>query len=634
MPRSRLPMVMLVAALLSAAAPADERILDYHSDIRVQPNASLIVHEVISVNSEGQRIQHGIFRDFPTTYDSRSGEHYSVDFQVVDVRRDGATERYSKEGLRNGIRIKMGDASTLLPAGEHIYELTYTVNRELGFFPDHDELYWNVTGNGWAFPIDQASATVSLPGPVQPNDLKLTGYTGPQGSRERNLTSDRVDASTVRFATTTPLGSGEGLTIVVGFPKGLVTGPSAADRRRWFLEDNAIYIVGLGGLALVLIYYFAAWMRVGRDPKPGVIVVSYEPPPGLSAPAMCFLRHMGYDDRVFVSAVVDLAVKGYLTIEQEGSLYSLKRMKPPAGPLPVEESNLLRTLFSNSNEMEINEGYATRIRTAKTTLINDLNLEENQTLFRKNTKWARSGIVLSVVTFAGMALTLRGSMSVAAGFLVFWLTIWSAVTGAMIHSAVRSWRSKGVLAIAAFIPPILFGFFELMALGFFAAIVGLWPSLIVLALLVTNIVGILLLRTLTGEGRKLLDQVEGLKLFLTEVDSDRLQRMNPPQKTPALFEKCLPYALALGVEQAWARQFAGVLAQAAVATGGAAVAYSPVWFSGANWDSFDAAGFAGSLSEGFSSAISSASSPPGSSSGSDGGGSSGGGGGGGGGGGW
>lgn len=637
MRQSRLPMMLVIAVLLAATALADERILDYHSDIRVQPDSSLIVHEVIRVRSEGRRIRHGIFRDFPTRYDSLLGEHYSVNFQVLDVRRDGAPEHYSQQASANGIRVKMGDASTLLTSGEHIYELTYTVTRELGFFPDHDELYWNVTGNAWTFPIDRASAIVSLPGAGQAGALKVAGYTGPQGSQEHNLDFDVVDASTIRFQTTTPLGRNEGLTIAVGFPKGLVAEPSAADRMRWFLEDHAAAAMSLLGLALVLIYYFAAWIAVGRDPWSGIITVTYEPPPGLSPPAMCFLQHMGYDDRVFVSAVVDLAVKGFVTIEQDASLYSLKRLKPPAGSLPVEESNLMRILFSSSGEITISAADAARIITAGVMLTNDLNLEENKVWFRKNTRWAVPGILLSLATLASVALSVSGSMAGGSGFLMVWLlSAWSVVTGGLIAGAIRSFRSKKSVAIGAlaFIPAAIVALIELVVLGIFAHVAGVLPPLTILALLVTNVAGILLLRALTPEGRKVLDQIEGFKLFLTEVESDRLQRMNPPEKTPALFERCFPYALALGVEQAWTKQFVGVLAQAAVATGGAAAPYSPAWFSGTDWNGFDVGGFAGSFSGSFSSAISSASSPPGSSSGSGGGGSSGGGGGGGGGGGW
>jgi len=326
----------------------------------------------------------------------------------------------------------------VLPPGEYTYELTYTATRELGFFPDHDELYWNVTGNGWVFPIDIATATVTLPGPIQSGDVKLAGYTGPQGSRDQNLKSYRVDQSTVRFETTAALGSNQGLTIVVGFPKGVVAEPSRADLIHWFIAENAISAAGLAGLALVLLYYLAAWMLVGRDPRPGVMVVGYEPPPGLSPPAMRFLQRMGYDDRVMVSAVVDLAVKQYLTIQQQGSLYRLTRLKAEDGKLPVEERNLLRTLFWNGAEVAVGGAQAGTMSGAKTTLVNDLNREENQDLFRKNRSWAWPGILLTLATFAAMVMTLQGPARGGVGFFMLWLSIWSVATVALVGAALLS----------------------------------------------------------------------------------------------------------------------------------------------------------------------------------------------------
>jgi uncharacterized membrane protein YgcG len=558
-----------------------------------------------------------------------------VDVKVVEVRRDGVEEPYSQEQLTNGVRIKMGSASTELPPGEYTYELEYTATRELGFFPDHDELYWNVTGNGWVFPIDSATATVALPGPVQSGDVKFAGYTGPQGSRAQNLKSYRVDQSTVRFETTAALGSNQGLTIVVGFPKGVVTEPSRTDLIQWFIAENAISAAGLMGLVLVLLYYFVAWMSVGRDPRPGVIVVSYEPPSGLSPPAMRFLQRMGYDDRALVSAVVDLAVKQYLTIQQEGSLYTLTRLKAEDGKLPVEERNLLRTLFWNRTEIVVGGAQAGTMSGAKTTLVNDLNLEENQHLFRKRRSWAWPGILLTLATFAAMVMTLQGPARAGVSVLLVWLSVWSVATAALIGVAVSSRRLRGRGAGAGIIMAVAFTFFELVVLGILAFMIGVWPVLILLALVATNAVGRFSLKALTAEGRKLLDQIEGFKQYLIEVDSDRIRRLNPPEKTPALFEKCLPYALALGVEQAWAKQFAGVLAHAAAAGGARITTYSPAWFSSTEWNGFDFSRFSDSVGSNFFSAISSAASPPGSSSGfGDGGGSSGGGGGGGGGGGW
>ena len=174
----------------------------------------------------------------------------------------------------------MGKSRETVPPGEHTYELTYTVDREIGFFPDHDELYWNVTGNGWIFPIQKASATVHLPKGIAQEAILLDAYTGRQGSAETDYTASADSQSNATFRTTRALGPYEGLTIVVRWPKGFVHPPTDDQKYRYFLEDNQASLIGLVGLIVVLIYYTAAWFwraailpgaRSYRDPNhPGI----------------------------------------------------------------------------------------------------------------------------------------------------------------------------------------------------------------------------------------------------------------------------------------------------------------------------------------------------------------------------
>ncbi len=630
----RLPTVLLVLLLCVAEVPATERILNFQSEIQILPDSSLQVHETIKVQSEGRSIRHGIYRDFPTTYKGRMRENYSVGFDVVDVRRDGETESYTQEALSNGVRIRIGSASTLVSRGEHIYELTYRVTRELGFFPGHDELYWNVTGNGWIFPIDHASAIVTLPQPVPADKLQLTGYTGQQGSKAQDLIMSRISDTEIEFAITKPLGSYEGMTIVVQFPKGIIAEPTTAQKAQNFLAENATVLVAFGGLVIVLIYYLLAWMRVGRDPHRGTIVVRYEPPAGVSPAAIAFLRHMGYGDRVLVSAVVNLAVQGYLAIQQEASVYRLQRLKSEDSRLAPEEINLMRSLFRTHDTVDVTQGENVTFQIAKATLTADLNRSENQKLFQKHRGAMWPGILLSLATLVAMVLTLRAQYAVVAAFLSFWLSIWSFATGAAIGGVIQLVRRKSDHHPAANIMgTLVLSIVEVAVLVVYAHIVGYLPAVALLLIIGVNFVFAYAIRSFTPEGRRLMDEIDGFEQFLTSVDSDRLQRVGAPAKTPALFEKCLPYALALGVEQQWAQQFEGLLAQAAVA-GAAGSGYSPVWYSSNDWSGFNASSFASGFGGDFSSAVSSASTAPGSSSGGGGGGSSGGGGGGGGGGGW
>ncbi len=140
-----------------------ERIISFDSDIHVYWNATMSVTETISVYSTGNEIKRGIYRDFPTRYKDRYGSNHVVDFSVDEVLRDGKPESYRLEDLSNGVRVYIGRKDVFLNPGRHIYTIRYSTNRQLGFFKDHDELYWNVTGNSWSFPIERAAATINLP---------------------------------------------------------------------------------------------------------------------------------------------------------------------------------------------------------------------------------------------------------------------------------------------------------------------------------------------------------------------------------------------------------------------------------------------------------------------------------------
>ncbi len=156
---------LAVALLILCASPAfaEERITDYASDITVAQTGALTVTETIYVISEGDEIRHGIFRDFPTTYKDKAGRRVHVGFDVLGATRDGHAEPYSIDSVDAGERVKIGNPDVLVESGPHTYTLAYTTDRQIGFFADHDELYWNATGNFWDFPIDHAEATIKLP---------------------------------------------------------------------------------------------------------------------------------------------------------------------------------------------------------------------------------------------------------------------------------------------------------------------------------------------------------------------------------------------------------------------------------------------------------------------------------------
>jgi len=222
-------LALLALLALSQAAPAqpgdragEERILSYSSDIRIGSDAGLDVTETIRINALGNEFRHGIYRDFPRT-GRQAGGPVEVGFEVASVTRDGRPEPWRLEPAEGSYRIVIGDADVMLRPGAHTYRIRYRTTLQLGFLADRDELYWNVTGNGWDYAIDRAEARVRLPARVRFGARAF--YTGARGSTRSHARVTAERPGDISIATTRRLEPGEGLTIAVAWRKGIVRDP-------------------------------------------------------------------------------------------------------------------------------------------------------------------------------------------------------------------------------------------------------------------------------------------------------------------------------------------------------------------------------------------------------------------------
>ena len=616
-------MKKLVAALLAACllpAFSAEEIRSFSSKIEVLPDSDIVVTETIRVMPEGNQIKRGIYRDFPTLYSSPFGLQTSVPFELLEVLRDGKPEPSRTEHLANGLRIYLGNANVFLPHEETTYTIKYRTGRQLGFYKGFAELYWNVTGNGWSFPILAASACVNLPPGASPRSVEA--YTGPKGSKGADFKITGKPGCDASVETTRPLRPGEGLTIVVTWPKGFVKAPTQADRAFSVISSNRGALVGTLGLLAVFGYYLVSWTLVGRDPKHGVIIPLFAPPEGFTPQEVRYLDGLGTCDNTSLSAaVLHLAVQRAITIaESQGKVYTLT--KGDGSKLDGAETRLLEALFKGGSELILVPANHSTLAAARSVLAKDLAAQVGSCFARNTGVWA-IGLLVTLIPLGISLLDVRDKQ--IALFMMLWLSIWSVGCGALSFSVFKAWQSKNMLAaipLTLFSIPFLAGWFFGMWMLMHSAspwVCGLYAAGITLCAVFQH-----LLKRPTPEGQKLRDQILGFKKYLSVAEADRLGLENPPERTPQLFEKFLPYALALGVEQAWSEQFADVLATASHDLDSGTSATGLVL----------PLAVASSFTSSFSSAISSASTAPGSSSGSGGGGSSGGGGGGGGGGGW
>jgi len=394
----------LLLSLLLAAAPAaaQERVLDFHSHIRVDADGGLYVTERIEVQVEGREIKRGILRDFPTDYRDRAGARVKVPFQVIAVSRNGNTEMWSVQAYGNGERIRIGNATVTLPRGRHVYEITYRTSRQLGFLQDHDELYWNVNGNGWTFAMDRISADVALPATVGADKLKLEAYTGSQGERGRDYQAEAREGG-ASFRTTRALGPQQGLTIVVEFPKGIVKEPSFLNRLYWWIGDNRSVLAGAVGFVVLFLFLWWRWRLVGRDPRAGPAFPRYDAPKGMGPAGVRYVDKMGFDDRCFACGLLGLGARGVVRIRQEHDGYRIERTGTEAALLPGEQA-LAALVPKPAGAKTIGKTHDPAVQTVRGLLERELALHYDGKLFSRNMgSWA-IGVLIAIVSVVAMVM--------------------------------------------------------------------------------------------------------------------------------------------------------------------------------------------------------------------------------------
>ena len=267
--------LLMALAFVARPAAAAEQILSYDVSVDVGKDGALDVTERIRVNAEGNRIRRGIYRDFPVAYRLPSGFVRGVGFTVTGVQRDGHDEPWHSSRIDRFERVYIGDKDTYVSPGEHDYVLRYRTTRQLRYFPDYDELYWNATGNFWTFPILAATARIDLPAGAR--ILKTAAYTGSYGASGKDWRITSESDNSITFQTTRPLGRHEGLTVAVAFPKGIVPQPGALDLWLASLWDNLGFAALIAAMVAVGAYFLLTWLRIGRDPDKGTIIPLFSP---------------------------------------------------------------------------------------------------------------------------------------------------------------------------------------------------------------------------------------------------------------------------------------------------------------------------------------------------------------------
>lgn len=619
---------------IASVAQASEIIHRYHSIIEVEESGDIKVTETIEVTAEGEKIKRGIYYDFALQRRTFLGGILPTQYQILSVKRDGQTENYHTERIDDGKtwRVYFGQRDRLLTIGKrYTYEFTYSVPSQVFLYNDFDELYWNVIGPGWDFPIAKASAEIILPGgaPVQ----NLAVYTGGVLSTDSNYRAQQQQGSLL-IQTTYPLTRGEGLTVAVSWPKGYVHEASSMTGLSFFWKQHPGLRLMLVALFFLAVYYRYAWRMVGKDPRSRGLAPFYDAPKGIS-PAMAACIHtMGSanKERYMTSAIISLAAKGYFEIEDIGR----KRYK-------ISKTNKVDTSSEISEDEQIiyeKMGESRTLKASDRTLI-AMSEEHSKKIdqlcrkryFYKNTWWWAGGLVIILLSF--IALSLTGAFPSefwVGGLLILAFGVPSLI--ALLHALPIIITGSAAKKPGSFFILIWGGMFSL---GGFEGLymVSMLASWLVIAAILIMIILFVAMRPImkapTLEGREVMDHINGLKHYMEAVEEKILKVFDPPQMSRELYEKYLPYAVALDVEAKWADKFGSSVGDA-IQSSSKNLDTTPRWYRTSS-RGISSSGFsASSMVSSFGSAISAASTSRSSSGGR--GGSSGGGGGSSGGGGW
>jgi len=502
-------LALLVIALGAASASARQlKIEKFSAEIFVQPDSTLDVNETIEANFIGT--WHGMYRTIPVEYVTPQGFNYSL-FVKLESATDAAGQPLKVESSRERHSLKwkiyLDDATDVV----RTIHLHYQVRNGLKFFEDHDELYWNVTGDEWDVPIGDATAQIFLPPGV--TGVRSTEFTGSHGSRAQNA-DIKASENTVEVSMLGPLAFHEGLTVVIGWDKGFVTEPGISDLINQFLASNWPLFIPVP----VFLLMFWLWYTRGRGPRAGPVAVQYTPPDGISPAEAGTLVDERAAMRDITATIVDLAVRGYIVIQEieksqmlgllhnKDYVFHLKKAPGEWAGLKAHELVLLAGIFSNGLQA-------------------DVKLSSLQNEFYRHLPVIRNGIFDELME--------RGYFQHRPDYVRLGFITGGVVTGVLLFLIGNALSINRGMALAPFIVAAIFSAGIIAGFGWF-------------------------MPARTADGAKALAGVLGFEDFLSHVEADHMDRIS---QTPETFEKFLPFAMALGVEKKWVGAFQNIYSQ-------------------------------------------------------------------------
>lgn len=485
-----------------------EVIRDFSSTINVMPDSSIIVKEKISYDFEDV-LRHGITRTIPLF----NSKNEPIKIEIISVAlNDNDNYKFTTDITNNILTIKIGDPSMLISSMKE-YTIVYRVLGSISYYDNFDEIYWNATGNDWQVSILKSEVSVILPNNVF--STQQSCYYGKPGSKVQCNISD-----TNVFSSNSIINAKEGLTVAVGFSKGVVATYSNIIKIDKYEIPKTFWPLFIP--IIVFILMFIRWFKKGRDPKgTGVIIPQYDVPENLTPIEVGVIINDEIKNKNISAEIIYLATKGYIKIKQvepdrdnylcliKNKDYELTLLKEEGLLNNIFDKKILKAIFGDNAEIggksllsSLNNNFYKSIKDINESVINTLLIKKYYLNFPK--------------------MKLHISFIFIGIWIAFMFNIFLNVLG---NTDSVSTLFKVILFVSIILSIIIFLIFN-----------NLMPA-----------------KSIKGVALK--EYLLGLKEYLQIAEKDRLNFHNAPDKKPEIFESLLPYAMVFRVEELWAKEF-------------------------------------------------------------------------------
>ena len=545
-----------------------DRITDLHTLIVIEPDGALTITDSLSFYCDGTRLRELVYRRWPSYQRTREGEHLPLDLTILRISRDGADEPFVLSHPQGNALLEMGQSGAILARGIHIYSIVYRTTPQIDHEEDFDELTWRLDVGDWNLLIDRATVIVQLPrlDDVPPS---IVDASGKNAVTDENVFSVHRDpGGVVTFSSLKPIPITQPFVVAVSFEEGYVERGSVFQLTASFIGSNKWLVVDFVGILLLLGYYLYAWNKVGIDPPKATVIPRFEPPDNLTPAAMRYIMNKGYDNKIFAVTIMEMALKGYLTVGRAGEDFVFTKIQTNVAQLTPLETLVAFNLFESDTTIEINRGTMSRVLDVIDLLKGWFKREYSSRTFFTNITYFIPGAIFTLVLLMFSHLLLMDSQSVV------WTTFllgWGIIVGTLIDRGFNRWGSgeikrvgsavnMSMLATSVFVLVFFFSIMMTLVLQSGVHYPGLFAA-VSTGFICTNLIFYHLLQAPTEEGRRLLDEIEGFRLFLATAEKDQLKMQASTLKVPKSLEKYLPYAIALDVLQGWTDTLANRLTQ-------------------------------------------------------------------------